>query len=118
MKFEYKEFATVARGAFYKAYEEFAEVGGLMPFPELECAMGMSALDFICKMKGEIFDESQECLRDITVDVFDEIAVKASNETTKRIEVMLIKVGLLLFIAKVTRNIKEYYKLFNKEEEE
>lgn len=118
MKFEYKEFATVARGAFYKAYEEFAEVGWLMPSPELEYAMGMSALDFICKMKGEIFDESQECLRDITVDVFDEIAVKASNETTKRIEVMLIKVGLLLFIAKVTRNIKEYYKLFNKEEEE
>lgn len=118
MKFEYKEFATVARGAFYKAYEEFAEVGGRMPSPELECAMGMSALDFICKMKKEIFGDGMECLQDITVDVFDEIAVKASNETTERMEVMLIKVGLLLFIAKVTRNIKEYYKLFNKEEEE
>lgn len=118
MKFEYKEFLTVARGAFYKKYEEFYEVGGKSPSPELECAMGMSALDYICKLKGEIFDESQECLQDITVDDFDRIATKASEESTERMEVMLIKVGLLLFIAKVTRNIKEYYKLFNKEEEE
>lgn len=118
MKFDYKEFSTVARGAFYKKYEDFYEVGGKSPSPELECAMGMSALDYICKLKGGIFDESQECLQDITVDVFDEIAVKASEETTKSMEVMLIKVGLLIFLAEITKEIKVYYKLFNKEEEE
>lgn len=118
MKFDYKEFSTVARGAFYKKYEEFYEVGGNSPSPALECAMGMSALDYICKLKGEIFDESQECLQDITVDDFDRIATKASEKTTERMEVMLIKVGLLIFLAEITKEIKVYYKLFNKEEEE
>lgn len=118
MKFEYKEFSTVARGSFYKKYEEFYEVGGRNPSPELECAMGMSALDYICKLKGEIFDENHECLRDITTDVFDEIATKASEETTEKMDVMLVKIGLLIFLAEITKEIKRYYKFFNKEEEE
>ena len=116
MKFEYKEFATVARGAFYKVFEHFMDAADTMPSPELECAMGMAALDFICKMKNRIFDEDQECRQDFTVDVFDSLVNEIAQETTEGLD-MMVRVGFLLFLAEITKGIKIYYHLVNKEEE-
>ena len=117
MKFEYATFSVVARGAFYKEYENFCTCGDVEPAPDLECAFGMTGLAFIKILKESIFKNGTNT-RELSVSEFDNLCGEAFEKATEDMDNIMVRIGMLGFLANITVEIKRYYGMVNDKEEE
>lgn len=116
MKFDFDEFAVVARDAFIDEFKEFCTSGDVTPHPILEAAYGTAGIAYITELKKRLFDDDRVS-KDVTVDEFDAICVEVKDEVAKTDIEFLTRFGMVIVLAEITVRIKKHYKLYNDEEE-
>ena len=116
MKFDFDDFAVVARDVMCDGFKKACTPGPFTPSASLEAMFGACTIHYIYELKNRLFDDTEG--KEVTVDEFDQICTDAMLEATKDAGGHLVRVGLATVIADITINIKKHYKLYNDEEEE
>lgn len=117
MVFKYREFSMVARTSFYSNFE--STCSSMEPVPAIvETAYAMGAFAFIKELKTGLFVDDDPDSRNVDTVGFDDISTKAMEEALDGLKVYPVRFSIIAMLAKIAKDIKTYYGLYNDEEEE